>query len=293
MLILLAVLLVLGVASYVVINMLGVHLPGTGGPPPITTTTINETVPYAGVDITIVKAEQAASFADDPHSAGDGMVRLSLQAQNKGSTAVPLDYANGARLLLPGRAVVLPTYVKGSGSIAAGATQTGVLDFAVPGGDKVSQLVLRLGKPNEAQMDIPLTGNANLSQYQPKTEQLNGQMVYFGLNWTLTGITTSLSIDGRQAPAGMRYLVAAVKIDSTLSQTAITGPSYDYARLKYGSTLVGPQNSTVPVSFDAGVTGQMGALTFLVPQNSSSFTFILLSQDPGTSGQAATAFQVA
>lgn len=295
--ILLLILALVLVVAAVLITVLSSNsgLPGLGGPasqPPITTMQVNSTVTYAGVDITVVNAQQAQSFLDDPNTSNDGVVRLNLQAQNKTSVPVNWSYYTVAQLLLPGKSSVQPTYVKGSTSIAAGATQNSVVDFAVPTSDKISQLTLRLGTANQAQMDIPLTGSANLSKYAPKTTKLNGQMLYFGLNWTLTSATTSLSVSGQQASKGMRYMTLALQVDNTLSQEAITGSPYDYMRLQSGKTTVSPVDSTLPASFATGQSGKTGTVTFLVPQNSTAFTLILLPQTKDSGDQASTDFQI-
>src|SRR5204863_4911818 len=54
--------------------------------PPITTVQINQTVPYAGVDITIVNVQQSKAFLDDRNAGTTGVVRLNLKEDNK-STA--------------------------------------------------------------------------------------------------------------------------------------------------------------------------------------------------------------
>jgi hypothetical protein len=117
-------------------------------------------------------------------------------------------------------------------------------------------------------------------------------MLYFGLNWTLTSATVSLSIPGQQAPSGQEFLTLTLEVDNTLSQEAITGSPFDYLRVQAGSQTVSPIATTLPVSFATGEMGKTGTATFLIPQNSHTCTLILLSQDPGTSGQATTAFQV-
>ena len=283
------------VAIFIAVVPLGLRFPGLsrGSQPSITTVPINSTVTYAGVDITVVNAQQSQSFVDDPETSNDGMVRLKLQAQNKTSVQVNWSCYNITQLLLPGKSSIKPTYVKEKTSIAPGTTQTSVVDFAVPGNDKISQLTLQLGAANEAQMDIPLTGKADLSKYQPETTRLNGQMFYFGLNWTLTSAATSLNISGQQASKGMRYLTLTLKVDNTLSQIAITGSPYDYIRLKSGQTIVSPRDSTLPVSFATGETGKTGTVTFLAPQNSTILTLILLSQTKDPGDQATTDFRVA
>src|SRR5258706_4735112 len=244
LLILLVLVLILA-AIFIAVVPSGFHLPrlGKGSQPSITTAPINSTATYAGVDITVVNAQQSQSFIDDPNTSNDGMVRLNLQAQNKTSVQENWSYSTIAHLLLPGKSNVAPTYVKEKIGIAPGATQSSIVDFAVPSGAKISQLTLLLGATNEAQMDIPLTGKADLSKYLLKTTRLNVQTDYFGLHCTLTSAKSSLNINRLQASKGMRYLTLTLKVDNTLSQVAITGSPYDYVRLKSGQTTVSPSDS--------------------------------------------------
>ncbi|GAC1380916.1 MAG: hypothetical protein NVS4B7_03480 [Ktedonobacteraceae bacterium] len=295
--ILLLLLILIGTGGYIAIGLAGIHLPGFDNgvvagntQPSVTTTQINTAVTYAGVDLTVLTAQQAESFADDPHTATTGMVRLHMQEQNKTSTRVSWSYYDIARLLLPGKNTVAPTFVQAKVAIASGVTQQSSIDFAVPTGTPINQLLLRLGASNEAQMDIPLTGQADLSKYAPKTVKLSATMSYVGLDWTLASATSQLSIAGQQASKNMAYLVVALKVDNTLSQRAIPGSAYDYARLVAGSTTFLPKNTTLPVAFDAGETDQTGTVTFLIPQESTAFTLILLAQ--GGADQASTDFQL-
>jgi hypothetical protein len=295
-LILLLILVVIGAGSYLTAGMLGFHLPGFGAgssstQPPITTMQVNSTITYASITLTVLSAQQSESFVDDPNSTTTGMVRLHIQEQNKISTRVSWLYNDIARLILPEKKSVAPTFVRAKADIAPGAIQTSVVDFAVPTSDKINQLTLQLGAANEAQMEIPLAGHTDLSKYSPKTVNLNGQMLYQGLNWTLVSATSQLSIDGQQASKGTVYITVTLKVDSTLSQRAIPGSAYDYARLKSSSTTASPKSTTLPVSFDAGETGKMGTLTFLMPQGGTAFTLILLAA--GGADQAATDFQFA
>ena len=294
---LLLLLIVLGVASYFGLGLLGISIPGIGsglkGQSMVTSQSLNEAVPYAGVTITVLNAQQAQSFGDDPNTSSDGMLRLNLQEQNKTSGVVSWQYYDIARLVLPGKTIVSPEYVKAKVGIAPGTTQTSFIDFAVPMGIKINSLILRLGASSEEQMDIPLTGRADLSKYQSKTTELNGQMQYMGLNWTLTSVTSSVSIAGQQALKGMRYVAVTLKVDNTLAQTAIIGSAYDYVRLKAGNTTASPRDSTLPVSFATGVMGKTGTVTFLLPQGSTAFTLILLPQSQSGVDQASTDFQLA
>ena len=292
-LLLIGLLLLVGTISYVAAGLLGARLPGFDTTqPPVTTMTINSSFSYAGVDLTVVNAQQSKSFLDDPNTSTDGMLRVTIKAANKTPVSVSWNYAIVAQLVLPGKTIIKPAYVNAPVAIAPGKTQTNIVDFAVSTSDTIAQLTLRMGAANEAQMDIPLTGKADLSAYAPKTTPLNGQMLYFGLNWTLKSATTSLSIPGQQAPRGMHYVILTLSVDNTLSQVAITGSPYDYARLQFGNTTVSPEDSTLPVSFNTGVSGATGTLSFLIPQKSRAFTLILLPQGQKSTDQAATDFQL-
>ena len=220
------------------------------------------------------------------------MIRLNLRERNLTDIKVVWSYATVARLIRPDKTIVSPTYVNSIVRVAPGASQTSVIDFAVPTNNSVNQLTFVLGAPNEAQMLIPLMRNVNVSKYQPKTINLNGQMLYFGLNWTLTSATSSLSIQGLQAAKGMRYVTLMLKVDNTLSQIAITGSPYQYMRLQYGNTSAFPENTTIPVAFNVGAVGISGTVSFQVPQHTTSFTLVLEPQKGDSGDQGSTDFQI-
>ncbi|HEV2653460.1 MAG TPA: hypothetical protein VGT82_00805, partial [Ktedonobacteraceae bacterium] len=232
-----------------------------------------------GVTMTVQKVEQAQNFTDDPNSAADGMLRVHLQAQNTTQVPVNLLYNTIARLVVPGGKALSPTYVKANVGMAPGVTRTAILDFAVPTTTKANLCMLRLGAPDEAQLDIPLMPGANMSRYAAATSRISGAtFLYLGLNWSLVSATFQLSIDGKQASKGMHYVSVTLKVNNTLSQTAIPGSAFAYMRLKTGSTTATPVATTLPVSFDAGANGKTGTVTFLVPQNATMHTLILLAQ---------------
>jgi len=288
------IIVLLGAGTYAAIRYMGVHIPGLSGglasQSPAITTRVNTMLTYAGAELTILTAQQAQSFADDPNMAASGLVRLNIQERNQTSSKVNLAYNEIARLKLPGNNVVVPMYIKAKGSIAPGAIQDSSIDFAVPADIRVNQLTLILGSATEARLEIPLTGHADLSKYAPKTVSLKGQMTYLGLNWTLVSATSQWSLAEQQASKGMVYIIVTLKVDNTLSQLVIPGSAYDYARLTSSNVSAIPVDTTLPVAFDSGTMGETGTITFLVPQNSSAFTFILLPQ--GGSDQASSNFQL-
>jgi hypothetical protein len=269
----LALIVVLGGVGFGIVAILQVL--STPTQPAIITTTLGTTLNYAGVDITVVKAQKSQSFLDDPNSLSDGMLRLQLQVQNKTSLAMNLPYETITHVTFPGGKVVDPTYVKFNEHVAANATERGLVDFAVPQNVRVDQVIFRLGSVDEAQLDMPLNGHANGDQYASKTIQPNQPLSYYGLNWTLTDASRQFHIDGHQASKGMRYLILTLKVDNPLFETAIPGSPYDYVQLKANNTAMQLTNTTLPVSFDAGVSGKTGTATFLVPQDDTSFVLTL------------------
>lgn len=296
-LIILVLLVLIGAGSYLLYSLLSTHgsglgLGGNASQSPITTTQVHETVIYAGVEVTVLNVQQSQNFLNDPNSSTDGMLRLNIQEHNPTAAKISWLYYDIAQVVLPGGKTVPPTYAKATVGIAPGATQNSYVDFAVPATDKVSQLTLRLGANNEAQMDIPLTGTANLNKYAPTSVKPDGQLQYFGLNWTLVSATAQYSIVGQQASKGMRYLVVTLSVDNTLSQQAITGSPFTYIRLQSGNSTFTPVDTTLPISFDSGVTGKSGTVTFLVPQKSTAFTLVLVPQNQSGATQATTDFQL-
>ena len=290
---LLALLILVGAGIVVVARAFGASVPGIGpSQSPITTTPLSLSFPYAGVNITLVNAQQAQNFLDDPNTRSDGMLRLNLRATNSTTVRVAWRYEDIAQLVLPGNSIVKPTYVKGEVDLPAGKAQSSVVDFAVPASTALSKLTLRIGAAGEAQLAIPLKAQANLSSLLPRKTALTGQAVYFGLNWTLQSATTSLSIAGAQASQGARYVTLALNVDNTLSQTAITGSPYQYARLQFGNKQATPVDSTLPVSFQSGVNAVTGTLTFLVPQKSTAFTLLFLPPAQDSNDSAALSFQL-
>jgi zinc-ribbon domain len=260
--------------------------------PPITTAQINQTVPYGGVDITIVNAQQSKAFMDDLNAGTTGVVRLNLKEDNKSTSRGNYLYSDSARLILPDKTSVAPTNEQQYSGPDAGVSRTNWLDFPVPTNVHISQLTLQLGKDSEAQETIALTGKADITQYQPKTAQLSVVTHYAGLTWTVTSATVSLSFRGQQADKGMQYVNVTLKVDNPTSQT-FRGYYGDYIRLKSGDVTSAPSvDSTLPLGFDAGSSGSTGNVIFTMPSGSTSYTLILLNTPSTSYPQATASFQV-
>jgi hypothetical protein len=260
--------------------------------PPITTVQINETVPYAGVNITIVNAQQSQTFLDDSDSSTNGMVRLNIKESNNNTSGGSYAYSDVARLILPDKSSVAPANEQQYAGPDPGTTRTNWLDFPVPTTNQVSQLTLQLGGSTEAQVVVPLTGKANLTQYQPKTAQLNVSTQYAGMTWTVTSATVSLSFKGQQAKKGMVYVAVNLKVDNPTSHdfNAYWG---DYLRLKSADATSAPTtDTTLPLNFAAGSAGGTGTVIFVLPAGSTSYTLILLNTPSTPYNQATGNFQI-
>ncbi len=260
--------------------------------PTITTVQLNESVRFFGVDITVVSAQQSQTFLDDSSSSTTGMVRLNLKEDNKSTSTARFLYSDEARLILPDKTTVAPVNEQQFSGPDAGVARPNWLDFPVPTNVQISQLTLQLGKDTEAQETIPLTGKANLAQYQPKTAQLNVPTQYAGLTWTITSATVSLGFKGQQADKGMQYVIVTLKVDNPTTQT-FRGYYGDYIRLKSGDSTSAPTgDTTLPLSFDAGSSGSTGDVIFTMPSGSTSYTLILLNTPVYQFTQATANFQV-
>lgn len=243
----------------------------------LTTKNINAALTYASVDITILNAQEANSFADDSNASSAVLLRLNMKEHNPTTNTIFLSYSENFHLILPDGTSIAPASEHDIGAVDQAVTQTSWVDFRLSSSMDISKLTLRLGGANQVQEDIPLTGNADLSKYQAKTVNPNTAFQYAGVNWKLTTVTSSFSANGKQADSGMRYIVITMKADNPTSNTFYPDMS-TYARLKSGDIINSPTGSTFPVSIDAGTTGTTGTVTFLMPQNNNTFTLMMLAR---------------
>lgn len=277
-------LLILGAAGYFVLPLLGI---GKATQATITTSDLQTTVNYAGMDVTLVNAQQAANFIDDPQTHSDGMLRLHVQATNKNKKSGVLIYPTIAHLLLPSGKEIASVYASDYTAIAPGETRSNDVDFVVPAATKVNQLTLLLGSANEARLNIPLQPHADMGKYAAKTSDVNKKTSYLSLDYLVTQVTTEMSLDGQQAPKGMRYLAINLKVGNSLMQPVIAGSPFDYLSVKAGNTTSLPEQASIPLQFASQAKDQPGSAVFLIPQDATTVTLVLGAKnadgfDPGT-----------
>jgi hypothetical protein len=161
------------------------------------------------------------------------------------------------------------------------------LDQAVP----LNKLTLRVGRPSEHQMNIPLYPGASLTTYQDKVTSPNKTFQYASLAWTLKTATLSYSFADTQAPTNQLYTVVTLAATNSTS-TNFENEPINYIRLQtQGNSIQPDDNSNFPLSIPAQANGS-GTLAFLVPQDATSFTLVFLAQADANISQASVTFQI-
>ena len=233
---------------------------------------------YSSIEVSVVSAQLANSFADDHSSTGQaGVVRLNLHEAN--NSAGNPDYLESDVLLLvlPDGSNVQLTNSQQPISPNSGVSRDNWMDFAMNSQIRLDQLSLRVGTSSQHQMTVPLKPGANLSKYQNKSGSPNAQFQYAGLNWTLKTVALSYSFSDNQATAGNLYVIVTLSIVNNTSNDYYIFPS-DYMRMQAGGNSAAPNGTpTLPSNVAASGTGE-GAVGFLVPQNATSFTLVMLAR---------------
>lgn len=130
----------------------------TGDAPPPTVTvsgltntlTVNRSIIYKGVTITVARAEQAQSFSDDgksqyAHTKYVLRVYLHVQAPRSQHGALGIDYPNLVRLVLSDGTQVQSNMVQISPDTLPGEDQVGFLDFWMNTQQNLSSLTFTMG----------------------------------------------------------------------------------------------------------------------------------------------------
>lgn len=247
------------------------------------------TISYKSAVITIVSVDQQKQFANDDQSSGPVVVRVNIHEQNPTEQTIYITYDEAARLiLLDGRSVAPKT--NASSIIERGIVRNSWLDFSLDSKQDLNKLILRIGTTNEHQIDVPLKQNPDLTKYQPRSITPNTRMQY-GVNWTVTKVTTSLSADGEQADAGKRYIIVTLQADNATADAFYPTPS-ENIRLKSNTTVQAPRDTTLSGSIAAHSTGTIGTLTFLVPEDGSNLQLQFLAQPKNSINAAYANFQI-
>jgi hypothetical protein len=259
------------------------------GTTPVAGQGATSTFNYRSAVITIVSVDQQKQFKDDDQSTGPLVVRVNIREQNPTEQSIYINYDEVARLILPdGRSVAPKT--NAPGVIERGIVRNSWLDFSLNSNQDLSKAIVRMGTVKEHQMDIPLAQNRDLTKYQPRSITPNTKVQY-GVNWTVTKVTTSLSADGEQADAGKRYIIVTLQADNATANDFYPTPP-ESIRLKSNTVVQAPKSTTLPGSIAAHSTGTTGTITFLMPENDSNLQLQFLARSNESIKAAYANFQI-
>jgi hypothetical protein len=253
----------------------------------ITTLGIQRSAPYAGLDFTLVNAQTASSFSDDPIHSGKAVVRLNLTVANHTNGTASILYYDVARLIVPKLAPIAPTNVTLSADPAPGSSQSGWIDFAVSQPIQLSALKLQLGSMSQGEslVTIPFTGSFNPAQYADRTARQSLTINYFFpyyaphlLYYHLTAVGIQYDYNGSQVKAGQQFYVLDFQVDNPNGFNVSPGFGYDYIRLVIGGSPRPPVDSTLPYGFNGNAHHVGGHVAFAAPAGLHSLTIEFLVQ---------------
>jgi hypothetical protein len=246
---------------------------------------------YENVDIVIDSMDQQNKFTDDTSTSGAFVLRLATKESNKTDSSVYIPYGDVFHLISPDGNSIPASEEKTADTIGQGVIRNNWVDFPLESKQNIDKLILHIGKADEHQMDIPLTKNPDLSQYQPKTITPNSKLQYGGVDWTVTKVTASLNAEGKQADVGKRYIAVELLVNNSGADSFYVDPS-SYIRLKSQDVSQAPTSSTLQLPISAGSKGATGVVYFLMPESDTQLTLDFLAQSDSHIKEASTSFQI-
>jgi hypothetical protein len=253
--------------------------------PAITTYPVGRHGMYAGLVYTVLNAQYATSFPNDPIQTGPALVRVNLQVANKSTDQVSVIYYDVARLIVPGVVKSLaPTNVHLSTGPKPRESEVGWIDFPVSKGVKLSALKLQLGSQllNEAILVIPFSGSYDPNHFAPKTSPQTLTIWYnfegYTLVYHLTSVDVLYAYRGTQAAVGQQFYVFNFSVDNNNGVMVSPGYGFDYIRLIIYGYNTPPVDNTLPHGFNAGAQGVKGRVVYKGPSGLTSLDFAFLVQ---------------
>ncbi len=265
---------------------------GSGSSGTQTLDNLNRQAIYAGVNITIVSAQEAASLPDRQES-DPSLYALEVQAKESNQTThsvypkITAIGSDGSTYALYTTTPAIFGITWGDSSVASGA-----LLFDVPKGSKIGDFTIQFGSADEAPVTVPLSGSYDPTQWQQVTHQIGQTVTYDDgkIKGTVTQVVVGLWTPGYQAPKGMRLLLMYLHVvnntalginvgDGTPPQYLLVYPNGDRSQPSY---LYGAQIDAV---VGGGESKDVGYDTFLIPTAPAPYTIVFLNPDGSTTGQ--------
>ena len=301
-------LFILGVVSTTIWDLFGnLHVATTpnSAQPTVITLDVGRTVPYANLNFTVLTAQYAFSFGDDPIHMGPAVVRLNIRVTNKTTTQIAVVYYDVMRLLAPKQSPIALTNILSSGlglnqsacslsPVSAGpkpdTSEFDCLDFPVVRGTQLKSLSLQLGSmaTGESFVTMPFSGTFNPNRYADRVISQSIDITYYYHNFAdqafefvyhLTSVTISYAYNGTQCKAGQQFYVLTFHVDNLAGIHVVPGYAYDYVRLIFSGTVHAPVDSTLPNAYNAGARGVVGQVAFVGPSGTNVITIGLIPQN--------------
>ncbi len=181
-----------------------------GGTPAGTQTlnNINRQAIYAGVNLTILSAQEGAKLPDRQESDPKlNALEVQIKADNQTDVGVYPSIQ-----VLDAAGTNYPLYTSSPSAVGAfwvgNAVTSGGLLFDVPSSSKIGEFRLEIGNNKELPVLVPLTGTYDPTQWQPVPHQI-GQTINYengAIQYTVTQIVVTTWTPGHQAPKGTRFL---------------------------------------------------------------------------------------
>ena len=252
--------------------------------PAITTFNVQRTGFYGDLYFTVLNAQYASTFQNDPIQTGQAILRVNMRVINKSPLPVSIIYYEVARLLVPGAKPISPTNVSLSTSPNPGSSEIGWIDFPVSKGVKLAALKLQLGSVplGEALLVIPFSGPFDANSFVGKTSPQSFTFDYsfegYVLVYHLTNVDMLYAYRGAQSKIGQQYYVLNFKVDNNNGVTVSPGFGYDYIRLMVNGYNTPPIDNTLPYGFKAGAQGVEGRVVYMAPAGLKTLSFAFLLQ---------------
>ncbi len=278
---------ILGGVSYITWNWLR-NLQITFGAgntePTITILNVQRTATYADLYFTVLNAQYASSFSNDPIQTGQAMVRVNMRVTNKSSDQVSVIYYEVANLIVPGVQPIAPTNVHLSTGPKPGSSEIGWIDFPVSKSVQLPALRLQLGSValGEALLIIPFSGPFDPNHFVGKTSPQSLTFYYnFSGNvlvYHLTSVNILYAYRGTQSKTGKQFYVLNFTVDNNNGVMVSPGYGFDYIRLIINGYNTPPVDNTLPYGFKAGANGVAGRVVYIAPAGLKTLSFAFLLQ---------------
>jgi len=281
-------LIILGSASFITwkwLNNLQGSLAATSTQPTITTFSVQRTITYADLTITVLNARYATSFPDDTIQSGAAVVRLNMGVTNKTTDPVYVIYYDVARLLVPKLNPIAPSNLDLSTGPKPGSSETGWIDFPVARGIHLATLKLQLGSAalGETLVTIPFSGAFDPNHYAGRSSHQSLAFLYdfsgYTLIYHLNSVDIRYSYGGKESIAGQQFYVLNFSVDNNNGVAVSPGFGFNYVRLVVNGYNQPPYDTSLPYGFKAGAHGVAGRVVYLAPAGLKTLTIVFLLQE--------------